>query len=555
MDKPPSDRDLDLTEKTTTPSAAITADAKSYAFSLGDRVKSFGSEPLHSIAYLKYLARYLTSPFSKQQHHHRQHVLQKQNIPHNPFVIVYELKPGERPVARPYSDPESFADFSQSGNNIIFLTGRPSAEWLNIIGSKYQLDPRIFHQHLGALFPGQKHCYAVPSLPSRSLQSLRLRIPTILFIGSQGRNLGIKGLELARDKCNGELRRAFRSFQDSAISEAGTSIIRNIDIYDGSNLVIEQEITAYVIRRGNDWSVLIWNDAGHEKGFGHIPVPPTEHFTPVATDLQFCPVFFENNLTETRSSDESQLKASSHTQQSSILLNRHYGATIDWTQSASISPLYILQELLDFNAAAISQYINMVEEVLTDIGSPFEFPSYEHTKLEAILHYDYIKARLTRLIRSLAEVRAFLLQPPGNWSQPSTVSPKKPDEHAPRLLTKSEEDFQYLFERAQSLIAICEDGKSTLISNASVQDALRSAAETKLVTRLTKATNRVTFIFLPISFITAVFGMNFQEFGQGDLPLWIWAAVTVPLLLISVLFVEKGDDIRSWSRSLSRKVG
>ncbi|KAF3021911.1 hypothetical protein E8E14_006745 [Neopestalotiopsis sp. 37M] len=171
----------------------------------------------------------------------------------------------------------------------------------------------------------------------------------------------------------------------------------------------------------------------------------------------------------------------------------------------------------------------MVEEFLAEIGT-----------------------RLTRLIRNLAEVRAFLRQPPANWSQSSTAPLQNPDKHPSRLLAKSEEDFQYIFERAQSLVTICDDGKSTLISNASVQDALRSAAEAKLVTRLTKATNRVTFIFLPISFITAVFGMSFQEFGQGDLPLWIWAAVTAPLLLISVLFVEKGDEIRSWYRSLSR---
>jgi hypothetical protein len=83
----------------------------------------------------------------------------------------------------------------------------------------------------------------------------------------------------------------------------------------------------------------------------------------------------------------------------------------------------------------------MVEEFLAEIGSPFEFLTYLHTKLEAILHYDYIKARLTRLIRDLAEVRGFLRQPPANWSQSSTASLQNPDEHPPRLLAKSEEDF------------------------------------------------------------------------------------------------------------------
>jgi hypothetical protein len=227
-------------------------DAKSYAIALGNRVRSFEAEPLHSIAYLTYLARYLKGPFNKQ--HNRQQVLQKQNVPQRPFIMHYELEPGKPPIPIPFRKPETFKAVPQTGNEITFLTGRPSAEWLNCVGSKYQLDHRFFHHHLGAILSGQRHCYAIPSLPSRSLQSLRLRIPSIVFIGSQGRNLDIKALEIARDDCNNQLRRTFRSMQDSAASEAGTSIIRKMDIYDGSHLVMEQEVTVYVVPRGAQWT-------------------------------------------------------------------------------------------------------------------------------------------------------------------------------------------------------------------------------------------------------------------------------------------------------------
>ena len=69
--------------------------------------------------------------------------------------------------------------------------------------------------------------------------------------------------------------------------------------------------------------------------------------------------------------------------------------------------------------------------------------------------------------------------------------------------------------------------------------------EASLVTRLTKATNRVTFIFLPISFVTSVFGMNFKQLGQGTLPIWIWAVITVPLLIASIVTVERGHWIKT----------
>ncbi|PYI14645.1 hypothetical protein BO99DRAFT_406498 [Aspergillus violaceofuscus CBS 115571] len=53
------------------------------------------------------------------------------------------------------------------------------------------------------------------------------------------------------------------------------------------------------------------------------------------------------------------------------------------------------------------------------------------------------------------------------------------------------------------------------MGNFSIAESKRTAEESRLVGELTKLTNRLTFIFLPISFVTSVFGMNFKQFGQG----------------------------------------
>ena len=89
-----------------------------------------------------------------------------------------------------------------------------------------------------------------------------------------------------------------------------------------------------------------------------------------------------------------------------------------------------------------------------------------------------------------------------------------------------------------------------VLSSFSIVESKRAAQEAKLVTALTKATNRVTFIFLPISFVTSVFGMNFKQFGQGPLSIWLWVEVGLPLLIICVVIVEYGSRIRSATRKI-----
>jgi Mg2+ and Co2+ transporter CorA len=287
--------------------------------------------------------------------------------------------------------------------------------------------------------------------------------------------------------------------------------------------------------------VLVWTDAGNETDHSHIPVPSTEGFTTVSSQLAFCPVFFESQLTESQHQQTSDNTFTTRpSKQPLALLSNSYGATIDWAECTDPSPLYILQEILAFQAASALQYINMVEQVLSDHLGRGKFPSYEHTKLETILHFDYAKAVLTRSQLHFTEVLSFLAKPPLRWQSKASVTDSADQ---PEFMSLLQGDFSYLISRVERLVSICDAGKATLMSNASVQESNRSAEEARLVTKLTKATNRVTFIFLPISYVTAVFGMNFSQFGQGSLSIWLWVVITLPLLIVSVVVVERGGWI------------
>ncbi|KAM7194480.1 hypothetical protein V8F33_007190 [Rhypophila sp. PSN 637] len=511
--------------------------AKRYALSLVDRVESFDSNPLHSAAYLTYLAKYLKAPFQRPRRRH--HAIENPNpASSRPFLVRYSIQEDISPEIQPYDDPHQWVNLPSSSdqNELLFLTGRPSADWLNCIGSKYTLDHRFFHQHLGPIISGYGHWITGcinPDLPSRSLQVISLRIPTVVTVGSQGRNLHIKDLEVAREKCNAQLRRACQAVQDSTAAEAGRSMIRRLEIFDGSTIVVEQQLTGTIVHRPNNlWTIILWSDAGHETDHTYIPIPSTKDFAPVASDLKFCPVFFENEFVTTSKPLIPRQDEVLHKKQPLSLLSCHYGVTLDWsTPLTAQSPLFVLTELFFFQAASILQLLNTLERVLSEMTERCDFPSYEHTKLEMTVQYDYIRSSLSRLEQHCSDIIIFLRNPPAKWNGPDPAG-----QPSTTLITT---DFEYLLSRTRNLFKTCESGKSTLVTNDAIQKAKRSALEAGLVTQLTKTTARLGYIFVPISF--------------GDMSIWIWAVTVVPMLIVCLVIVEFGGWIARWWRGLGKK--
>ena len=176
-----------------------------------------------------------------------------------PFVYEYALSPNVEPKLTTFDDVEkykqamSIEDHNTDCNELVFLAGRPSAEWLSAVGAQYKLDHRFFHQHLSFLPTGQRDWFTTPTLPSRSHYVLRFCIPSILFIGEH-RFVHIFELQKAREDCERRLKTRFRTFQEGTSTDAGQSIVRRMNIHNGDHLVIEQELSACLLNRGDQWT-------------------------------------------------------------------------------------------------------------------------------------------------------------------------------------------------------------------------------------------------------------------------------------------------------------
>lgn len=96
-----------------------------------------------------------------------------------------------------------------------------------------------------------------------------------------------------------------------------------------------------------------------------------------------------------------------------------------------------------------------------------------------------------------------------------------------------EQDLVYLIERAFTLKSRSETSVSLSMNVASISEARRSIQQNRSLFRFTV----IASIYVPLSFVASLFGMNFRQFGQGDLSIWIYFVVSAPVFALSALFL------------------
>ena len=138
-----------------------------------------------------------------------------------------------------------------------------------------------------------------------------------------------------------------------------------------------------------------------------------------------------------------------------------------------------------------------------------------------------------------------------------------------------ERDYQYLLEEMNLLHGLMEgvtnrraleaSGKALEASEKSIEESKRGIEEAHMVGRLTQ----LAFIFLPLTFVTGVFGMNITAFGGGA-PMWkFWvtlATVSVPSFIFGLRTARRqlkpiwtesffGSSLQSqWEHSLLKPI-
>lgn len=97
-------------------------------------------------------------------------------------------------------------------------------------------------------------------------------------------------------------------------------------------------------------------------------------------------------------------------------------------------------------------------------------------------------------------------------------------------------DYEHLLSRCHFLSQKCQKGMQVVMNNTMIMESEKAIAQAERVQKLT----RLAFVFTPLSFTASFFGMNFVELGQGTLNIWVWLAVSIPVLAISIFLMRDG---------------
>jgi hypothetical protein len=165
----------------------------------------------------------------------------------NPFVVSYDLQPGKDLAATPLSLPLKRPSANQTEtlepNSLLFLQGYPSAQWLNELGSKYDINPRFFLHHLQFL-PTARESAQRTSFTNPSTQQTVFRL-SFMTIGEASTGVTIRD---QREEAGRKMSAYLHKLRMGTGWKPGDSIVRTYDALTERLFSIEQSATVYLAR-------------------------------------------------------------------------------------------------------------------------------------------------------------------------------------------------------------------------------------------------------------------------------------------------------------------
>ncbi|CAK7229731.1 hypothetical protein SCUCBS95973_007327 [Sporothrix curviconia] len=522
--------------------------------------------------------------------------------PPDRFAIVHNVATGQ---SQPYEATDAglgqFAithrrDRAQAqaknahGSTILFLRGFSAASWLTTVGETYGASVELFRRHLD--YPSftsvTKTYYRSPPLPSSTVHVFQLSIPTICVLNGGSADPGQpEDLQRQRRRNAEDMTRYFIELRSNA--QTGDSVVRHFHLLSNEEYVLEQTVTVQVRASGpasgSAGNAIVWLDSGRDLAHGErgpwTPPPGTplwkNYFLPVIVDhahaedvaaadgdgghlgagssgadlspglgapgasrrSSFSVVVGDGQRAAGGGADVPWMA-----NQNSCALPLQYGAGLD-RALASRDTLYALSELFQFSAAATAQLLNFVhakiKHELSFIGTAAGGGG--HASAVSLLNLNFIKDLLDARTQGLVEVVGILR------NRDALMWPRVPDgepgaDTARQTAALLLADFEHLLQRAEALAAACDQGVLTLANSAALEETRRSTELSLVVQRLTI----IGTVFIPLSFVCSLWGMNFQEMGTGSLHLYWWPVSAVPFVLASYVIYRWETVASVWGR-------
>ncbi|KAK4664159.1 uncharacterized protein QC763_512665 [Podospora pseudopauciseta] len=453
-----------------------------------------------------------------------------------------------------------------NSNLLVFLHGWQSPTSLRLLGAYCGLDPEMFRCHLS--FLASTKLFDQPPLPSQQLSIWRIRTVTICEFRLPGDALDAEELERRRQSAQRDVQRYLQRL--GSTTDEGTPIIRHYSVIDSTTSVLEQDISFCVSKKDDGWIGTIWTDSGFPLECDKALVQRTESanaqaerqesYVPLVLHrpkIAISPPELPANPPPAISSQPQTpfYPATLPPYPNFFHLASQYGSSLD-PNLARRDALYAFSELISMAASSEHQLLNLLKYHI-DIAL-HRFQGIENWSLA---HLKHLTALVERAIDESKRV-VYLLENEGYTQWPSahkdraavtrvgsnlrsggsggvgngySESRNPIDMHDTRERTRKLllDDYRSILHRAQSIKKAVDSGMAVITTEIRMQEARRSTEQAHKIGRITV----LAYFFLPLSFVTSIYGMNFIEFKDDNMWKGIAAYVgtTVGILIPSMV--------------------
>jgi hypothetical protein len=380
--------------------------------------------------------------------------------------------------------------------------------------------------------------FATGKLPSRRVPFATIRFITLGSFVQHGKRLPVPISDAVRSTIAAQLRE--HHTECLAGERNGYECFRAISTHGRSFFTVEQQATFFTLDCGRDrpWSGVLLSDVGERDS-----TPPwttkrqnfeqAQFLTVGSSDLNAVRRPHGRDATN-RDGGEAGSRLLTHPDPFTSRLHDD-GVMSGVSRELCVRyPFPFVADLFETSALCWDQALNFLSDALQHLPA-------DHGERVKIL--GEAKRLIDRATRYFGETLQFIdARGRSHWPRPGGEDQARVDVMAQRLRN----DFAALADEAARLSTVCQETADSTVTEVNIlagQQALDESRRMYLFTYL-------AFIFIPLSLVSSIFGMNVDVLGDPGAPIWIPIAVGVGVLIPSMFVaVYLGSPrVRGWCR-------
>ena len=213
--------------------------------------------------------------------------------------------------------------------------------------------------------------------------------------------------------------------------------------------------------------------------------------------------------------------------QTAALLPLRYGSKLR-SEKLDRGVMYVLYEIFSMSANSESKFLAQVDSTLCK--------TLEHVNEDRFDGFTDLTFLRRLLHRHIQQIQTAIIALKNFQSLDSSDHQGSKENAASNGEVKAGtttlwilKDFNSNLEYAKALDKQSQEGIAVLMSSASISESRKAMALQERMGKLTL----LAFLFVPLSFTTSFFGMNFKELNAQVISIWTWFVMAIPVIAVT----------------------